>query len=62
VVLAAQSDMMGRGVGKGLSGLGVGRGSGSMSRLVGNLSIIFFCLGLGWDYGELHEFFFADDG
>jgi hypothetical protein len=62
VVLAAQSDMMGRGVGKGLSGLGVGRGSGPMSRFAGNLSIIVFCLGLGWGYGELYEFFFADDG
>ena len=52
----------GMGGGKGRSGLGVGMGSGLMSRFAGNFSIIVFCLGLGWGYGELQEFFFADDG
>ncbi len=56
---SVQSGMVGRGVGKGLSGLGGGRGSGW--RLVGNGSIsvsmgvlfIVFTLGCGWGYGEL---------
>jgi len=60
LVFVVQSGMVGRGVGKGLSGLGGGRGSGW--KLVGNGSIsvsmgvlfIVFTLGCGWGYGELH--------
>jgi len=50
---------VGKGVGKGRSGLGGGSGSGSMSRFAENLSIIFFTLVYGRDYGELHQFLFA---
>lgn len=54
-------------MGKGLSGLGGGRGSGW--KLVGNGSIsvslgvlfIVFTLSGCWGYGELYEFFFAED-
>lgn len=68
VVFVVQSGMVGRGVGKGLSGLGGGRGSGW--KLIGNGSIsvsmgvlfIVFTLGCGWGYGELYKFFFAEDG
>jgi len=53
-------EICGNGVGKGRRGRGGGSGSGSMSRLVENLSIIFFTLGHGWGYRELHQSFFAD--
>jgi hypothetical protein len=49
------------GVGIGLSGRGGGRGSGWMSRIAGNLSIIVFTLCLGGCYCELNEFFSAED-